>query len=81
MKNRIIAAVAALFLVLGAGVVINLAITQWEVRHSQQQWCSALDLLTARPIPSPSDPKANPSRENAYLYYKTFVDIHHRFGC
>jgi hypothetical protein len=79
--NKIAAGIVALFLVLAAGVVINLAITTLEVRHSQQQWCTALDLLTAHPVQKPADPAANPSRENAYIYYRTFLDIHHRFGC
>lgn len=79
--SRIVAGVVALFLVLGAGVVINFAITGYEVRHSQQQWCTALGLLTAHPVPSPADPKANPSRENAYVYYRTFLDIRDRFSC
>lgn len=79
--NRIVAAVVALFLVLGAGTGISLAISAYEVRHSQQQWCTALNLLTAHPVPRPADPKANPSRENAYVYYRTFLDIRDRFSC
>lgn len=70
-----------LFLVLGTGTVISLAVSAYEVRHSQQQWCTALNLLTKRKIAAPADPRANPSRENAYIYYQTFLDIHRRFGC
>lgn len=72
---------AALFLVLGAGTGISLAVSAYEVHHSQQQWCTALDLLTKRQIQAPANPKANPSRVNAYLYYETFLGLHHRFGC
>jgi hypothetical protein len=31
--------------------------------------CAALNLLTARPVPKPADPAANPSRQTNYEFY------------
>jgi hypothetical protein len=56
-------------------------INTWQIHRSQQQWCSALDLLTQTVVTPPADPKTNPSREGQYQLYTDFVDIKHRFGC
>lgn len=49
--------------------------------RSQHDWCATLDLLTRHRVPRPADPAANPSRENAYIYYSVFLEQRHRFGC
>ena len=60
---------------------LNLIWTAHQVTASQHQWCSTLDLLTARPVPRPADVAANPSRENAWILYSDFVDLRDRLGC
>jgi len=44
-------------------------------------WCPALRDLTAQRIPKPPDPKADPSRANAYRFYTEFVAIRKGLGC
>ena len=67
-----------LTLIVGAG---NLIATYQAVNHSQHQWCSTLDLLTSRQVARPADPKANQSRENAYIFYTNLVKLRRNFGC
>jgi hypothetical protein len=45
----------------GAGMLY----TNAEAQHA----CTALNLLTLKPVPRPSDPGANPSREISYEFY------------
>lgn len=53
-----------------------------NVTHSNNQyWCPTLELLTAKPVPKPSDPQANQSRETLYHYYSAFIDLEAKFGC
>lgn len=51
------------------------------VRSSNHRWCSTLGLLTSKPVPRPADPKANPSRENAYVFYAHLKTLERDFGC
>lgn len=51
------------------------------VNSSNRQWCDTLTLLTARPVPKPPDPSANPSRMQAYTLYADFVTLRNRLGC
>lgn len=60
---------------------INLLWTAHEVNSSNHRWCATLVLLTARPVPSPTSPSSNPSRENAYVFYRNLLDLRDRFGC
>ena len=73
------AGILVLIWVLGAGA--NLLFTAHEVNVSQHRWCQTLDLLTAHAVARPADPRANPSRENAYIFYRDVTDLRHRFGC
>lgn len=66
---------------LAAGVITNAFVTGHQIQHRQQQWCAALQILTATPVPKPADPKANPSRVQAYRLYEDFVVIEREFGC
>jgi hypothetical protein len=56
-----------------------------DVRHQVQvgnhRWCATLHLLTAHPVPRPADPHANPSRENAYVFYVNLLQLRQQFGC
>ena len=80
MSNPRYASVYLAGLVLAVGLA-NLLWTAHVVNTSQRQWCATLTLLTARPVPKPSDPAANPSRENAYIFYSNLVQLRQRFGC
>ena len=51
------------------------------VAKSNHQWCAALDLLTAHPVPRPADPAANPSRVEAYEWFMVFRHLGQRFRC
>jgi hypothetical protein len=54
---------------------------QAAVSYSDSQWCETLKLLTARPVPYPQDPAANPSRVQSYDFYESFLNIRTRFRC
>jgi hypothetical protein len=73
--------VVVLFLLTLALAGANLLFTAHAVNASQHQWCATLQLLTARPVSRPVDPKANPSRENTYVFYTNLLDLRRRFGC
>jgi hypothetical protein len=51
------------------------------IAYEHFTWCQAMDLLTAEPVPKPSDPSANPSRVRDYQYYQTFLTIHRKLHC
>ena len=70
-----------LVLVVAALAAANLLYTAHAVTENDRQWCAAMTLLTSRPVPKPADPKANPSRQQTYLYYMTFVELKHSLGC
>jgi hypothetical protein len=74
-------AVATLFVVVLVMFGLDLLFTARQVQDSNHQWCSTLTLLTSRPVPRPSDPSANPSREQTYVLYSDFVTLRHRLGC
>ena len=59
----------------------NLLWTAHAVNKSQHQWCATLTLLTARQVLKPADAKADPSRENAYIFYTNLLTLRHGFGC
>lgn len=75
-RQRIVslALVAVLYLGMGGFVI-------YAVGQSQHQWCQALKILTARPVPYPKDARANPSRLATYRFYVSLVDLEHHFGC
>lgn len=74
-------AVVYLFAVAVILAAANLFFTVHQVQAQGQRWCATLDLLTARPASRPADPKANPSREQAYLYYTDFRRLRRELGC
>lgn len=51
------------------------------VQQYAQHGCSALELLSAKPVPAPADPKANPSREVTYEFYQAILYWEHADGC
>jgi hypothetical protein len=75
------AAVGLLFALIVAGSAFAIWQARVSVANADRQWCSTLTLLTARPVPRPSDASANPSREDAYVFYRNLVTLRDRFGC
>lgn len=59
----------------------SLFFTTALVQQSDHRWCGTLTLLTSRPVPKPADPKANPSREQAYVLYSDFRQLRREMGC
>lgn len=51
--------------------------TDQQVQHE----CKALALLTHTPVPKPTDPSANPSRETTYEFYVALVYWEHQDHC
>jgi hypothetical protein len=78
---RYAAAAALIFAVLIGATAVSLVITGRELGQSQRNWCSALQVLTATPVPYPAAPAANPSRVQAYRLYEDFTLIERQFGC
>ena len=83
MASKIKLAISVVIVVIGIAVAIggSYMLSLQAIHNSDQQWCTALNLLTRTPVPAPSDPKANPSRAQAYQLYEDFVAIKHRYGC
>ena len=51
------------------------------ISANNQDWCTALKILTRTPVSYPADPKANPSRVFSYNLYESFRSIEIKFGC
>lgn len=51
------------------------------ISANNQDWCTALKILTKTPVEYPADPKANPSRVFSYNLYESFRSIEIKFGC
>lgn len=57
-----------------AGVLGGYFLTSYQVTQSAKHACTSLSILTAHPVPNPSDPAANPSRETNYKLYLGFLN-------
>jgi hypothetical protein len=53
------------------------AYVQLQLKHE----CTALELLTATPVPYPANPKANPSRVTTYNFYEALLYWERADGC
>lgn len=78
---KIAAAAAVIVLMFAGSIAGSYALGLHALGQSQQNWCSTLTLLTAKPVPKPTDPAANPSRQGAYLFYRNLMTLASRFGC
>lgn len=47
----------------------------------QAHWCKLFDTLTSTPVEKPADPKKNPSREQAYVFYAELMGLKKSYGC
>jgi hypothetical protein len=73
--------VAYLFMVNFAVSAIMLFGLVHYVNAQNAKWCTTLNLLTAHPVPKPAHPSANPSREQAYVFYTDFRELRRSLGC
>ena len=62
---------------LGSTIAGGIVYTRSQVQHE----CQALNILVAIPVPKPADPKANPSREQNYLFHQALVSWAKSDGC
>jgi hypothetical protein len=76
-----IGAIVISFVLVIAGVGYAIYHSQHELSTNNQQWCTALRILTKTPVAYPADAKANPSRVFAYDLYESFESIEGKFGC
>lgn len=72
---------ASLVLFCGALFGLNTGFTIYWVHSYSSHACQALDILTQHPVPQPSNPKANPSREVDWQFYQALVYWHNADGC
>jgi hypothetical protein len=79
--TKVAFSVGFMVFLLVAGLAIEYIMITSTIRHSNAQWCDTLALITSRPVPKPTDPAANPSRQESYLLYSDFVTLQNKFGC
>lgn len=79
--KAVIGGLALVLVTLGGAVGGAYWLSLSAIHSSQQQWCTTLALLTSRPVPRPADPQANPSRQDAYLFYVHLATLERDFGC
>ena len=50
-------------------------------RQTRAELCTLISPAVAVPVPKPSDPAANPSRETTYEWYERYLTVSTSFGC
>lgn len=78
---KIALAVTVLMVLLGAAIGGSYLLSLHALDQSQSHWCKTLTLLTERAVPQPANPAANPSREDAWLFYEHLKELESDFGC
>lgn len=63
------------------GLALSIGGSIWYTRTTVQHECSALKDLTAKPVPYPANPTANPSRVATYNFYIALLDWERADGC
>lgn len=83
MKSKIVfvSAICLILILVVAGSWTAVALGQQAVNASNHRWCTALELITSKPVPKPPDPVKNPSREQNYQAYAAYVQLRREFGC
>ena len=72
---------AALVLLVAVLAAANLLYTANAVRNSNHAWCGVVTAITAKSVPKPANPGANPSRATSYEWYLRFVQLGRDLGC
>lgn len=68
----------ALSLLMGA---LSIGVSLRAITKSNHKFCQVIISVTSNPVKKPSDPKANPSREQSWENYRNFVDLGRSLGC
>lgn len=63
----------------------NNAQTQKQIQQmidtNNRKFCLVISPAIAVPIPKPTDPVKDPSRERTYQWYQRYVHLNHGLGC
>lgn len=62
--------IAVFCLCLLASIGIPIGYATWYTSSYARHSCDALEILTKTPVPRPTDPKADPSRERTWEFYQ-----------
>lgn len=73
MSRYVLISLMAAFIMMLAGVAGAYALTLHQIAVSDQAWCGALDLLTAKPIPKTAGAE--------YQLYVNLLKVEQQFGC
>lgn len=79
--TRAVAAAAVAAVLVAAGILFALGVALHADQATRHDLCTIVGLVTAHPVPRPSDPAANPSRETAWRFYTAFVVLGGQYGC
>lgn len=62
-------------------IAASMLFTVNYVHDTNRDFCGVVNAATATPVERPSDPAANPSREQAWEWYQRFMDLGRSLGC
>lgn len=80
-RLRILLSVLVVIAGLGLSIAGSYALALHALDQSEHSLCPAFDLLTRHPVPAPTDPAGNPSREQGYQLYQDFVQAKRGYHC
>lgn len=78
---RVFTAAALIVMIVVAAIVGSYVLGLRALDSSQHNWCSALVILTERPVAYPAHAAKNPSRVAAYQFYESLIRLERKFGC
>jgi hypothetical protein len=78
---KIVLACFTVVAVFVGSIALSVYLSVRALDNSNHDWCAALVLLTANPVPRPANPNANPSRERSYMFYVTLKTLERQFRC
>jgi hypothetical protein len=79
LSRRVSWAIVVLFLIAALPGVSNWYWTAHEISANNRKFCQVINDVV--PVPRPADPKANPSRETAYVMYERAASLGRSLGC
>lgn len=51
------------------------------INAADHKFCDIISATTSTPVPAPTDPAKDPSRERAYIFYLKFKELDRNLGC
>lgn len=73
--------VAVLIVCIVIAIAVPIGYSTWITVTYARHSCQALEVLTQKPVPKPTDPSANPSREQGYELYLGLKYWEREDGC